>query len=337
VLASLFLARSLRQPVLRNWILYVVCAAYAVYNHLYATLVIATQLCSIAIIRRREIPWKRLSVALFALGLLLVPAVAYVLLHNTGQLDWVPAPRTWELIHWAVFLAGAGSTGVAYALLLICIWLVVISFAESRKIWRLRERSLESWRTAFPFLWLALPVTFAFLFSYHKPIFFFRYLIICFPAFLLIVAHGISQWRPSTVRTGVLTLAFCLSLTSVMLAYRTEEDWDGSIRYLLSQVHDGEAVFPGAGGVPLEYFMRHWYPPGQAPKLERPAYARTEAAISEFASSHPRVWLVVFPNFAPEPQTVRLWASLQPYYEIVDEKKFRAVSIQRLERRPTAQ
>jgi mannosyltransferase len=334
VLASLFLARSLRQPVFRNWTLYVVCASFAVYNHLYATLVIATQLCSIVVIHGRDIPWKRLSLAVLALGLLLAPAVVYVLFQNTGQLDWVPAPKPWELVHWAVFLAGAGSTGVAYALLLICIGFAVISFSESRRIWLLRGRSIDSWCTTFPFLWLIVPVAFAFLFSYHKPFFFFRYLIVCFPAFLLILAHGISRWRASTARTGVLTLALCLSLTSVVLAYRTEEDWDGSIRYLLSQVHDGEAVFPGAGGVPLEYFMRHWFAPGQAPRLERPEYARIEASTSDFASTHQRVWVVVFPNFAPEPQTVKLWASLQGYYEIVEEKKFKAVSIRRLERLP---
>jgi mannosyltransferase len=335
VIASLFLARSLRQPVFRNWSLYVVCAAFAVYNHLYATLVIGTQLCSIVVIRGRDIPWKRLSLAVLALALLLAPAVAYVLFQNTGQLDWVPPPKAWELVHWAVFMAGAGSTGVAYALLLICIGLTVISFSESRRIWLLQGRSIDSWCTAFPFLWLIVPVAFAFLFSYHKPIFFFRYLIVCFPAFLLIVAHGISRWRRSTTRTGVLTLVLCLSLTSVVLAYKTEEDWDGSIRYLLSQVQDGEAVFPGAGGAPLEYFLRHWFPPGQAPSLERPEYARTEAAVSDFASTHPRVWVVVFPNFAPEPQTLKLSASLHAYYEVAEEKKFKAVSIQRLERRRT--
>jgi mannosyltransferase len=334
VLASLFLVRSLREPVFRNWSPFVLCAALAVYSHLYATLVIGTQLVWVIFARGREISWKRFLFAVLALALLLVPAVVYVLFQNTGQLDWVPAPRLWELMHWAVFLAGAGSTGVAYALLLICIGVAGISFSKSRTIWLVSGRSVESWRTALPFLWLVLPVIFAFLFSYRKPIFFFRYLIICFPPFLLIVAHGISCWRPSKVRTGVLTLALCLSLTSVVLAYKTEEDWDGSIRYLLSQVHDGEAVFPGAGGVPLEYFMRHWFAPGQAPRLERPQYATAEAAVSDFASTHPRVWVVVFPNFAPEPQTLKLWASLRPYYPIVEEKKFKAVSIQRLERLP---
>jgi mannosyltransferase len=336
VLASLFLARGLRQPTFRNWTLYVLCAAFAAYNHLYAVLVIVTQLLSVALLSRGQIPWKRLLLTLPVLGLLLTPAVAYVLFRNTGQLDWLPPPRIWELVHWAVFMAGAGSTGVAYALLLICIGLAVISALEALKVWSVHGRSFESWRQIFPFLWLTLPVVFAFLFSYGKPIFFFRYLIVCFPAFVLITAYGISRWRPSRLRTGALTLALCLSLTSVVLAYKTEEDWDGSIRYLLSQAHDGEPVFPGAGGVPLEYFIRHWYAPGHAPRLERPEYASTEAAASEFASTHPRVWVVVFPNFAPEPQTLRLWSSLHPYYSIVEEKKFRAVTIQRLERRPAA-
>jgi hypothetical protein len=113
------------------------------------------------------------------------------------------------------------------------------------------------------------------------------------------------------------------------LAYKTEEDWDGSIRYLFSRVQNGEPVFPGAGGVPLEYFKRHWYAAGEAPRLELPDYSTTEASLAEFARSHPRVWVVVFPNFAPEPQTVKLSEALSPRYRVAEEKKFRAVSIQR--------
>jgi hypothetical protein len=82
--------------------------------------------------------------------------------------------------------------------------------------------------------------------------------------------------------------------------------------------------------------MRHWFAPGRAPRLERPEYARTEASVGDFATNHQRVWVVAFPNFAPEPQTVKLLAFLRPYYHITEEKKFRAVSIQRLERLPRA-
>src|SRR5207237_10140645 len=98
---------------------YVRSAAIAVYQHLYAVLALDRQILSLIIIPAQEIPWKKLLSALFALGALLVPAAAYVRFRNTGQLDWVPAPKPWELIHWGVFLAGAGSTGVAYVLLVL--------------------------------------------------------------------------------------------------------------------------------------------------------------------------------------------------------------------------
>lgn len=332
-LASLFLVRSLRRPTVRNLSLYVLCAAFAVYNHLYAVLALAAQLLSLLLIPARDLPWKRLLAAVFALGLLLIPAAGYVIFRNTGQLDWLPQPKLWELVHWAVFLAGAGSSGVAYVLLAICIVVGGRSLLPSCDRRSADGNSLARWRLLFPFIWLVLPVGFAFLGSYYKPIFFFRYLIICLPAFLLVIAHGIASWRPSKIRTAVLAVGLCLSLTSVVLAYKTEEDWDGSMRYLFSRVQNGEAVFPGAAGVPLEYFRRHWYAPGEAPRLELPEYSTTEASVAEFARSHPRVWVVVFPNFAPEPQTVKLSQALAPYYAISEEKKFRAVSIQRWELR----
>ncbi len=336
VLASLYLARSLRQPTIRNWSLYALCAALSVYSHLYAVLALAAQLLSVAVIPLREIPWKRMLIAILALGVLLVPAVAYVLLRNTGQLDWLPSPKPWELVHWAVFMAGAGSTGVAYVLLVICAGIIARSLLVYRQTRSAGAQSMEIWRQTLPFVWLTAPVTFAFLISYYKPVFFFRYLIICFPAFVMLVARGISQWRASNSRSTVLAAALCLSLVSVGLAYKTEEDWDGSMRYLFSRVQDGDAVFPGAGGVPLEYFRRHWYKPGSGPRLELPEYAKTEASVAEFSRRHARIWVVVFPNFAPEPQTVKLWQALGPYYAVKEEQKFRAVTIQKLERRSDA-
>jgi len=65
--------------------------------------------------------------------------------------------------------------------------------------------------------------------------------------------------------------------------------------------------------------------------MERPDYATSEASVPEFARTHPRVWVVVFPNFAPEPATVALLRALKPAYRVAEAKKFRMVTIERLE------
>jgi hypothetical protein len=265
------------------------------------------------------------------LGLLLSPAAAYVVTHNSGQLAWLPSPKLWELVHWAVFLAGAGSTGVAYALLVICAGLCLFSLLETRKVLVSNGRSWQAWRRAFPFVWLILPAAISFLVSYAKPVFFFRYLIICWPAFVLVVADGIATWRPTRTRTAILALALCLSLVSVGLAYKTEEDWEGAMRYLLSRVHEGDTAFVGTGMAPLVYYSSRWYAPGAAPKLQLPDYEKTKASIPEFARNHKQVWVVVFPNFAPEGRTVELLRALQPIYGVTEARKFRAVTVERLE------
>ncbi|PYX80154.1 MAG: hypothetical protein DMG70_24955 [Acidobacteria bacterium] len=331
VVATWLLVRGLERPTFRNWLLYAIASALSVYCHLYAVLALVAQLASLLLLRRKEIPWRQLRLALVALGLLLSPAAAYVITHNAGQLAWIPKPKLWELVHWAVFLAGAGSTGVAYVLLLICAGLCLLSFLDLWRVWVSSARSLPSWRQAFPALWLILPVAISFLVSYLKPVFFFRYLIVCWPAFMLVVADGIANWRSSRVRTGILAIALCLSLVSVGLAYKTEEDWEGAMRYLLSRVHDGDTAFVGTGMAPLVYYSSRWYAPGAAPKLALPDYEKSKASLSELARTHRQVWVVVFPNFAPEGRTVQLLRALQPTYAVAEEKKFKAVSVERLE------
>ncbi|HYL15679.1 MAG TPA: glycosyltransferase family 39 protein [Terriglobales bacterium] len=330
VLAAWFLARALEKPSFRNCSLYAISAALSVYCHVYGVLALGAQLVSVVLLPTREIPWKQLVVALAVLGLLLTPAAAYVVTHNSGQVAWLPAPKLWELVHWAVFLAGAGSTGVAFALLVICVGLCVFSFLQAWKIWNSTGRSFQSWRRLFPFVWLVLPVAISFLVSYLKPIFFFRYLIICWPPFVLGLADGIANWRPSRTRTGILATALCLSLVSVGLAYKSEEDWEGAMRYLLTHVHDGDTAFVGSGMAPLVYYSSRWYAPGAAAKLQLPDYEQTKASVPEFARIHPQVWVVVFPNFAPEGRTVELLRALTPTYCVQEEKKFRAVTIERL-------
>jgi hypothetical protein len=215
--------------------------------------------------------------------------------------------------------------------LVICVGLCGRHFAEGRRVWVSRGRSLESWRRTLPLLWLILPVAISFLISYMKPVFFFRYLIICWPAFVLVLADGIASWHPSRARTGTLALALCLTLVSVGLAYKTEEDWEGAMRFLLHHVHDGDTAFVGTGMAPLVYYSNRWYAPGAAPELQLPDYEQTETRVPEFARSHRKVWVVVFPNFAPEGRTGRLLRALQPTYAVTEEKKFRAVTIERLE------
>ena len=332
VLSSWFLARALEKPTFRNSSLYVLTSALAVYNHFYAVLVLGTQIVSVLLLCPRTVAWKRILLSWIPLAFLLFPAAAYVLFRNTGQLDWILPPHPRELLHWAVFLAGAGGTGVAYILLAICLVLGAIAAHAIRRSWSAPVRSLENWRLAFPFLWLILPVAIAFLASYAKPVFFFRYLIICLPAFVIIVARGIVAWRPSCLRSGVLATALCLSLVTVVLAYRTEEDWAGSMRYLLAYVQPGEPVFAGTGIGPLQYYSMRWH--GSSRHFELPDYARAENHPSDFARQHPRVWVVIFPNFHPEPRTVTLLQAVEPAYQVREERKCKAVTVELLVARP---
>lgn len=326
VLSILFFVRAVEEGGPRTWIVYALMASLAVYCHWYAVLIIVAQWLAILFLPRTRIPWKPLSATALLVAALLGPAIYYVVRHNVGHFDWIERPRLIELYHLANFLAAAGGKIPGDVVLAFSLAALVTSAVLLK---RSASGSPEGWHYALLFTCLLFPPVAAFLFSYYKPIFIHRYLIIVLPAFLLLVAAGVAAWRASWPRDIAVVVALGFCTLCIARAYAPEEDWAGAMNYLIASMKPGDTVlFSGQGRTPLRYYrlQTFGYEYG-GPEVNIPPGPYHDIALPQFSATHPRVWLVIFPNSAHVPGTEAIEDALGPHYAVHSLKLFRAITV----------
>ncbi len=324
-LSGWFLAKALENSRGKDWVWWVITAGLAVYCHVYAVLVIAAQVLAVLFFGPARQQANRFILALLGLAIFISPAAYFILARNVGQLDWLLPPKPLELYHWAVFLAAAGGKVVGNLLLVLCVAALVCGALSEE----------ANWKTRLLWMWLLFPPLAAFAFSYVKPIFFYRYLIISLPAFVLLVANGISRWRPSYLRTAVFGIGLVLAGFAVSKAYLPEEDWESAMKYLFANDQPGDAViFPGAGSTPFAYYKERLYLGERANFLQVLVTPPASTLDQNFAAQHRRVWLVMFPNFITDEESSSIQEALARAYAIRDERHFKLIKVRLYERNP---
>ncbi len=318
--------KGIESPSWPTWAWYALVSALGVHSHYYAGLVLVAQWISLFTLPRRMLPEKHLFVAILVVGVLISPAVLFVLRHTPGHIDWVP-PISWlEVYHTAVFLAAEGSKLTGNLLLAFC--LIALSSAE-RLDWRelhaefelnrsgLNRRGLDRWKKLSPWFWLLAPMVITAVGSLWTPMFFHRFLIVCLPAFVLLVARGLVQLRPRAVWV---TAFLVLSIVTVAQSYaRTREDWRDAVHYVLSQSQPGDAVwfYRGYSDTPFDYYQnriaaqnhpqRVWGENAPAPEGQR------------------RLWVVLYP--AASPDSASMQSRIGNRYPILQQASFRGIHI----------
>jgi 4-amino-4-deoxy-L-arabinose transferase-like glycosyltransferase len=87
--------------------------------------------------------------------------------------------------------------------------IALVAFVVALKVWvskRRKQWNLQTWSFLVLVLWLFLPICIALLLSFWKPIFLARFLIVCFPAALLLVACGLAEIAQLWIRYGLVIL-----------------------------------------------------------------------------------------------------------------------------------
>jgi mannosyltransferase len=246
------------------WVLYAVLAALAFYCHLFALLVLATHWLSLGPAGLRRIGARRVLFAVAVLAFLIAPMVAFVLLKSAGQLDWVPKP-TVESMRFFVNYMGAYA-GPA----LFCGYLLFSLLAPR---WRPRPGSSaraseeRDWGIRLLYLWFAFPIALTFAVSFYRPVFSFRYMVICLPPLVLLAALGIAALanlfpqRPWLV-SSALSLMIAGSILGIFNYYRAyasyDNGWRGATERILSAQQPGDALIidDSASPVPYEFYLR---------------------------------------------------------------------------------
>ncbi len=281
--SSLLFLRALEDGPWKRWLGYAVASALAIYSHFFAGLVVFVQWLWAVMQPRRIAQRRRLWIAAVSTVLLSSPAVAFVLLHNHGQLDWVPKPSFLELYRTAIFLAAEGGKVIGDLLLVFCLLALV------RAGWQLRrERHSQSpafWREILLWCWLLVPILVTLAASIYTPIFFHRFLIICLPAFVLLVAHGLLLLP----RRGVVVTIFTgLSLVAVFQSYsRTREDWRAATAYIVSNAEPGDAILfhQPYCDIAVAYYEA---------RLQKGVHPVPVGTVAE-AHGYRRLWVVLYP------------------------------------------
>jgi mannosyltransferase len=237
--AALCLAVAVEDDRRRAWVLYGVVGALAIYAHLFAALAIFGQI--ISLVARRDAAWRRAGVAVLVAGLLLAPVLVAVAIGGQGgQIDWLEQPHVRQLPGLLLWLAGPRPVAALFA-----IGIVLALAAAYRDLARDGAGTDASWRWVLLLGWLAAPPMVAFLISYEKPVYLYRYFLFSLPALALLVAAGLMRVGRRIALVAVLAAA-ALSLQSIAAhgadAPLRHDDWRAAAAYVRNHARPADAI-----------------------------------------------------------------------------------------------
>jgi len=220
-------------------------------------------------LRREQIPWKRLLYGLGVLAALVAPAAWYVITRDQGQINWVPRPSLLQVYHVLTFLVSNGRKGLCNFLLLA--YAAGFSLAIRAFCLALRRggRTLANWHQALILCGFAGPIAISLVLSVWKLIFFKRFLFVCLPSLVMLVAAGIAQVRsPRLLAVAVMYAAVCSAGTVWYWYGRPNEPWRDAAGYVYGAAHAGDVLVfhkPWSGHAAFDYYRgRMQHLPGPA-------------------------------------------------------------------------
>jgi mannosyltransferase len=293
------------------WAAYTVFGVLAVYCHLLAVFVLASNWISQWLPKRKGIDATRFLSIWAALGLLTAPAAVFAVMQNKGRLDWVP-PLTWN--RFGSFLhTFSGSTGkglmILYAVLMVIAVAVLFQGARPNNAGERRSVRLLVF-------WLVTPIALNLLLSLWKSIFVDHYMLMCLPPFLLLAAFGavrLAALLNSRYWILGITIAvvFGLSLSADEAQYRslvtTKDNWSVMTEHILSNQRPGDAAifFTAASHMSFNYYanlLSSGHGDGYTPSIVIPDFGSTptgaqpiptQEEVSTAIIGRERVWLVL--------------------------------------------
>jgi mannosyltransferase len=306
LLSCYFFLRLMNSKTNWTWVAYVLSSVLMVYTQVLGMSLLLAQWLYAAF---RWNTWnnkKRTLWAVATIGLFVTPLLALLILNSDrSQLAWMNQTSVSTLRNVLLDLSGRGGTPL---LVLDLILLAGSGLLRSRKNGlHSRPRSVTY---VFLWFWAFMPVMLIALISLRWPIMQTRYLIVCLPAFLLLVADGLAQVRWRVVFIAVLMVMVALLLTGASSYLRSRGDlehsdnWRDATHYILAQAQPGDAIlFPySSEEIAFREYQRRVEKPSRSlvlvpeeTDLELLSTAgnwTTSQAADGVASLHSRVWMI---------------------------------------------
>jgi mannosyltransferase len=234
VLATLLFVRALDVPTRRNWLLYAVAAAAAVYCHFYAGFVVIAHLASLPLASARP-PRRRVLETAGTFVALISVALYFTATAGRAQLGWIPPVSVAGVREFLDAVSGRNPL----------VWLAVLGGLAVLAAGARARRPGASWRLALVGGWIVLPVLLGVLVSLHQRIFVTRYGIVITPALALTGGVLIAWLARARREAAALALAavVVVSLLQIGRWYRGQpENWRAAVAYLDRERRPGDTV-----------------------------------------------------------------------------------------------
>lgn len=314
-IASALFVKGIEAPSWRTWFCYALTSALAVHSHFYSALVLAAHWISLLALPRRAVPWKQLLLANVLAGTLISPAALFVVFHSPGHINWVPSISWLEVYHTLIFLTADGGKVAGNALLVLCALALAVA---ARGRWREDVATpVERWKHVFAWFWLLAPMLITAAGSVWTPMFFHRFLLICLPAYVLLVARGLCGLRPNAIW---MTVFAAIALVTVFLSYaRTREDWRSAAQQVLSQTQPGDGIwfYRGYADTPFLYYEE------RSKQSDKPV--RVAGDEMPGVRAWKRLWVVFYPLSSADAEAKE--TMLTARYPVIKDDTFRGVRI----------
>jgi len=271
------LVRVMERPTIWNSAALVLATAASVYAHLFGLLSIAAQAVGVLALLRQPLPLRRLLFCASALGILIAPAVWYVVARDVGQLSWVPPLSIDKVMKVGTFVLGAAGGRYKHWSGIVTVVLtalpLMLSGGELIRRWPWREASARGYVLAWA--GLLVPMTVAVVVSLVNPVLVMHYLLECVPFAVVLIAAGTLRVRPGSLAVGLGAALIGMSLFGDGYYFAhigKKEDWRSAIRHILSEARPSDVVL----GLPAGSLFSYTYYEGRyetergAPELVYP-------------------------------------------------------------------
>ena len=261
-----FLIESCRNPQLLNLTTYVGTTTLAIYSHNLAMLILPAQGAALVFVQRETNAGRvRVASALCTICVLVLPLFP-IAAHFYGGAGWIAAtigpPGLHSLREVAVSFAGAIAPPRIRQRPLEALFAAGFVMFLERFVTAVRRGLAEVDSYALVVSAFGLPIALLMGVSQVFPMFIVRYVLICLPFLLLMIAAGWVSCSQRWVAAVGLTLLVLLSLWSDRSYYSnsSKPDWRKAIEYITDNAHYGDklAFDPAYGRIEFDHNFRRF-------------------------------------------------------------------------------
>ena len=329
LLSTYVFVQLVEEPSYKVALTYALVAGLTCYFHYFGVLVPIAHAITIAALKPQNRPWKQLFPAWFVTALLAAPILWLMHAQDVGHISWLQPPSWLEVYHLGVFLAADGGKSVGAVLFVLELILAGVALGKWSRGWGGEHDDWMRWRYALIISSVAIPIIVTLLVSIVRPAFYHRFLIVCLPGWLLMVASG-ARSVPSRIWRNAAIGAVCgLSLATTILLYMREtEDWRGAEKYLISNTRPGDRVlyYDSVGQFAGENY-RDWLQPRDAARPATTGISRDDVNWFDEVGKAERVWLVLYRAQPGEAAAQEIEHRLAERYVLADQGSFARITV----------